>query len=231
MKNRSLLLAGIMLSAAAGTAIGDGKIQIDTAPAGYRESGFNGGAFKITPLSGWSGVTGGQGGTSSTWLSFCLEAVEYISLPGDYWTTISTDSVKGGTTTSDPLGSIAAVMYHGFRNGLSMGGYTIDGTDATLTTALQWAIWKAEGEFGGSLSTVAQAMYDWAVEATDGDITGDIAGFQGGATGNVRVLQLWGDEARTVHKQDQFTMIPLPGTAGLASLGLLGIAFSRRRIV
>ncbi|MCC6678233.1 MAG: hypothetical protein IT436_13920 [Phycisphaerales bacterium] len=251
MNVRMVLLSALAVSTAAGTALGDGKIQINTLPgsSGFAGGG-SGGAFKITHKAGWNGLYGGPGGSATTFLTFCVEQTggEVFSSGQQLWTVISDKAVFGGgggsgTPSSDPLSSRTALLYSMFRTGGSIAGYVVDGvtsyasgtiTPSMLAAALQKAIWKSEGETA-PIGSLAQVMYDWAHARTNGSMTDgvdDLPEFSGGKLGKVRVLQLWTHATLRDYDhraQDQLTMIPLPNTAGLACAGLLVVPAIRRR--
>lgn len=233
MKYRSLLWTGIMISAAAGTALGDGRVTMNYADAPY-SGGSPGGGFKATKVSGYLGSLGGPGGSWNSFTTFCIEYDEHFSPGSTYYARISHEADGGGSggPSPDDLSSRTAIMYQRFREGASIGGYVVD-TYAEVTE-LQNALWSSEEELErpyAGLSAMAKAMYDWAEEATDNDGISDVAAFSSGKLGKVRVMQLWNDAAYTNNAQDMLTMIPLPTTAGLASLGLMGIVIPRRRVV
>ncbi len=223
MSNRcSILVALAGLSAAAGSAFGDGQVNMTAPGAGYL----------ATYVSGYIGQMGGPGGSATSFTTFCIELDEFFYPGTTYDARLSDEAEQGGVggPSPDPLSSRTAALYQTFREGGSIDGSVVD--TAAEYTALQDAIWASEEEVTyASLSALAKSMYDWAEEATDGDTVSDIAAFSGGSLGKVRVMQLWetGDTAGNV--QDMLTLIPLPGTAGLASLGLMGVVLTRRRIL
>jgi hypothetical protein len=72
---------------------------------------------------------------------FCLERIEYISLPGTYFGEISESAISGGISggNPDPLDSETAWLYTQYLN-------NVYAHDAAGKIAMQLAIWKLEGE-------------------------------------------------------------------------------------
>lgn len=188
-------------------------------------SNWPGGAFRAEVVSGFNGLTGGPGGSSSSFLTFCLEYSENFTFGTTYNTVISDVAMNGGNgggSGGDPISGVTKAIYAEFRrggnnsfgiSGLNVGG---GGDLSALTRAIQNAIWFEEQEIDTLPSGLATTVWNF----------GNSNSANAGLTSNVRVLQLWNlDGSRA---QDQLTLIPLPG-AGAAGLAMLGIGAARRR--
>jgi hypothetical protein len=260
---RQAVAVAMLVGLTSGFAFADGFTRWTDATGGFNGLDGTGGAFVANTdyagPQGFVGKWGGPGAGHTSFLTFCLEKTETINLGGlstnpnaanRYFAKIGTSAVGGGggaQNGADPLSSATAVLYSTFRSGGSIGGYVVDGGTGYggsindprgITSALQHAIWRLEGEQSNfsALSTayqpVALAMYNWALEATDGDGTADVPGFQSGALGNVRVLNLYARNTSpgphfgeyNLNAQSQLTVVPTP-TATLAGASLFfGIA-------
>lgn len=189
-------------------------------------SGWTGGAFRAAVISGDNGLTGGPGGSSSSFLTFCLERSENFSF-GSTYNTIISDRAQDGGSGGDPISDVTKAIYAEFRlagnNAFGISGLNFNGGGdvSTYTRAIQNAIWFEEQELSSLPSGFATTIWNWGVAN---------AGARGGAA-DVRVLQLWNlDGSRA---QDQLTMLP-PGlvplpTAGAAGMAMLGVIATRRR--
>jgi len=195
-------------------------------------------------VSGNNGILGGPGGTAGlSFLTFCLERGENVSLPQTYYTEIGERALGGGNdgggdpAAGDPLSDATKRLYKAFRTNQSIGtngyaGIVGDNSDLALnrdqTRSMQRAIWVLEhelsataSEFTGDLRAVN--YYNWAMNPANGDTSG------------VRVLRLWATYINGEYggfRQDQLTLIPLPPAAwaGLGSLaGVMAIGYFRRR--
>lgn len=165
--------------------------------------------------------------------TFCVEYHEDLDVHGGtvYAYTVSTEAMfdGGGLGNTDPVDARTAFIYQMFRDGETRNILGDQGlSDTRVANAIQIAIWDVEDEgvnFGfhadyansQALITAAQTAID------DGDWSG---------LGNVRLMNNWvrgmvGQEAGA--KQDTLIIVPLPSTAGLACVGLLGLGASRRR--
>lgn len=228
MKNFAMLLVVGVMTGGATTSFA-GQVRMDHPGDGFRNSSFAGGAFRATSLNGYNGEAGGYGGTANSFLTFCIERSENVTLGNTYHTTMGTVARDGGISggNPDPLSPVTAALYQEYRNAGSFGGLALLG-NGLLDTAnegrsMQRAIWHSEGELDGSEYTndaLAVALYNWAVANNDGTL------------GNVRVLNLWANAAHTQFAQDQLTLIPLPPAAwaGLSALGgVFGMRYVRRR--
>lgn len=134
----------------------------------------------------------------------------------------------------DPISSRTAFLYQNFVLGTLDGyAYSADNDPARIRSAdaLQNAIWFLEDEiddaFFGITDAETQALITHFLNLDMGDFEG---------TGLVQVLNLsyrWDGPGGVAggHGQDVLVLIPLPQTAGLGLVGLLGVvgATSRRR--
>ena len=83
----------------AGTAMADGQVRIDKFPGGaYNTSavGSVGSGFRVNKVSGNNGQFGGQDGTTTSLMSFCLEESERIDDGATYYTVVSDRAMFGG---------------------------------------------------------------------------------------------------------------------------------------
>lgn len=206
--------------------------------------GFGGGEFRVSGVS----VLNGAG---DSFLTFCVEYSEHISLNTNYYVGINTQAVQGGLGVSgygspdpdgvlnsyDPLSKGTAWLYTQFRNNTldtSHGVAYNFAPDNAHANSLQLAIWSLEDELKASTGTLAAfnadlVAQDWAsVAKTQGALWSD--------TGNVRVLNLYDTYANGTfggNRQDQLYLAPVPepGTYAmmLAGLALMGFIVRRRR--
>ncbi len=224
---RTLMMIGLAALASPALAnIGqDGTLHFDGLPYGGRNGG---GEFQITSVSGMNDF-----GTFNT---FCLELNEQVAVGQNYTYDLNTAAVDGGAggPSPDPLDARTAALYEAFARGtLANYDYDNDGDggmgadmDRKLTAAaLQAAIWEIEEER--------------SIENTDSDArVRELANYyvdtlslqlvNQGLGGMVRVLNMW--DANGGNAQDMLVLIPLPSAAGLAGLGLAGLAVRRRRL-
>jgi hypothetical protein len=130
-----------------------------------------------------------------------------------------------GSASFDPISYKTAYLYTQFSAG-TLSNY--DYSNATLreadANALQNAFWYLENEQPATYTLSGQALA-WVNEATAANWTN---------IGNVRVLNLYKDQAFTQIAQDQLYMtapVPEPETYAmmLAGLGLIGFFGNRRR--
>jgi len=239
MKIGTGLTAAFAVATIAGTAMADGQIRVDKYPNGAYNAaavGSVGSGFRVNKISGNNGQFGGQDGSATSLMSFCLEESERIDDQGEYYTVVSDRAMFGGGNggpNGDVLSSQTAALYSAFYHGELFGG----SPSTTDTDDLQIAIWILEGERGGSGRPGVAALLAWADEATDNDGINDRAGFNRflGQLGDVRVLQLWSDpnaQDPNHARQDLLTIAPLPPAAwaGFSTLACVaGIGYIRRR--
>ncbi len=244
-----LMMGGAALLAAASAA----RADLYDSPATYKvhiaqNNNYamgNAGEFTITNVSLPSGVVFGASSdiSGNSFQTFCVEHSEHIGPPATYWADITDYATEGGggsngnkgpgNKPSDDVSPETAYLYTQFRTGaLGAEGYEYTPGDDREKDArsLQIAIWLLEnertvGQLGSELLSVKNQAITWrdlAVDAVANNVwTSGI--------GNVRVLNLWGDANRTIFRQDQLVMIPAPGAAILAALGLGMVGFVRRR--
>lgn len=174
------------------------------------------------PSNAFSGTVTGGPGAGTTFASFCLEKLEYVSLNTNlYVGSVSTATASAPGTyssTSDPLSSQTAWLFTQYSNNLY--GHT-----ASVNASMQNAIWFLEGEISQSaLNTDSQAL-SYVNSANASSFSG---------LGNVRVLNLYSNSSFTSYAQDQLVMlapVPEPETYAmlLAGLGVMGAVVRRRK--
>jgi hypothetical protein len=182
---------------------------------------IDGGPYQV---GGGGEITATMG--SSTFQTFCVELDEHIVLGHTYYAVVNTEAVNGGVGGGhpDPLDARSAWLFQQFTDG-TLPDYAFSGTLAEhrdSAEALQDAIWYIENEIpslpGGSL---AAKFVGYAEDAEPQGI------------GDVRVLNLYGDEGLTENAQDVLGIfpprVPVPGAILLGGLGCALVGFLRRR--
>ena len=180
-----------------------------------------GGAFTATD----------NGGGLGTFLTFCLEKSEHITLPGTYNYTVNSGTVNGGVATGpggipgafDPLSIGTAYLYSQFMQG----GLGV--IDATLGNAMQNAIWWLENEIP-SLSADGATLIAYAQSQLG--VGTDLTSAANGAYG-VAALNLYSYDANgaLIHNQDMLAIVPEPSTVIAGALLLLPLGISAIRIM
>ena len=149
-------------------------------------------------------------GTTSDFLTFCLEADEYFT-PGENLLVgaVSTMAQNGGVNTNsgDPISGTTAYLYSSFRAGNSA---------FSNGSLLQEAIWYLEGErttrSAAAASIISLAQAEMAA-----------IGWGANYIGNVRVANLYRGANYATFAQDMLvtTSVPEPATLLLMGIGLL----------
>ncbi len=232
-------MCGPQAAAAAALNLTDGdKIKLEWGAGTYGHAS-GGGEFKVSGVS----VLNGPG---DTFLTFCMEFPEHISLGTAYYVDVNDRAISGGagslgtyagdvggTAAYDPLSNATAWLYTQFVNHTLAGFNFVTPNDADANS-LQKAIWFLENEKPLSFLTGDTN----AIAFKGAAIANAIGGF---ANPKVRVLNLWDTRMGTLgnysfsgNHQDQLYMathMPEPETYAmlLAGLGLLGFAARRRK--
>jgi len=201
----------------------------------------NAGAFRTVGASAGT-VAAGFG---DSFLTFCLERTEYISLGTAYYVDIDTAAKGGGAggavAGADPLSNATAWLYTQFRNNtLDDGLWGISGfsyASAASMDSLQLAFWKLEDEVNtGTWNTIYNSADPDALLARQLVNAANSSGWT--SLGNVRVMNLYSGYSSGVFSgpgQSQLylmpTPVPEPETYAmlLAGLGLMGFMARRRR--
>jgi len=218
MKHLTLPIGlALTLSALSSQAAYDGKVDITDAPGLGTGSG---GAFTIKVVSGLTGVGKAVG---DTFLSFCLESNEYITVPGTgYDANVNSKAVNGGSggPKPDPISKATAWLYSNFINGTlsaaTSGTFQMNdqgGND------LQDAIWWLEEEQTGNYNYLVTAA-----ETALGLNAGNVQGTDAGGAFGVRVLNLFGGPPTDRGPLNQ-DMLVVPEPTTYIAGGLLGLPF------
>jgi hypothetical protein len=172
--------------------------------------------------------------------TFCMETNEFLTPGTTYYVQLNTAAINGGAGGSlpngdpisggpgDPLDPMTAYLFTRFSDGTLAGlgyNYTLGAARSASAAALQNAIWYIEQEISGPLSGLALTFYNDAWNAVHG------ANPTWSGLGNVRVLNLYADQAMTQRKQDQLALIepsfgnpvPLPSAAWAAATLLMAL--------
>ena len=185
--------------------------------------------------------------TKDSFLTFCVEFPEHISLSTAYYVKVNTGAVNGGysnaptytgdtpgSTNFDPLSNASAWLYTQFRTNPTALNRPSDpwANNDAHANSLQLAFWKLENELSGSSLAAYNAdarAQDWVAAAIGASWTN---------IHNVRVLNLYDTYNATTHvfsgnHQDQLYLAPVPEPETyamlLAGLGLMGFVVRRRR--
>jgi PEP-CTERM motif len=212
------------------------KITLDWGPGTYGH-GSGGGEFMARGVAG--SVLNGAG---DSFITFCMEYSEHISLNTPYYVAISTTAKSGGNGVAatyagdvagvagaDPISFATAWLYTQFRTNQLHNFVSFNYTSNADANSLQAALWFLENEQPLSfLDATAVALKDAAIGA----------GWT--SLGNVRVMNLYdtrtgtpGNYTFSGHHQDQLYLSPVPEPETyamlLAGLGLMSFGLRRKR--
>lgn len=222
------------------------EVVADGPSAGYDGSDWNthqaslGGGYVTNQ---WAGEDI-ESGIGSSFATFCLESGVGLGHLGGYFRgeiSTSVDSGYGesswGGTTHTTLEPETAFLYSSFRSNSLTGVTGWNAADAdSRANAVQGAIWLIQqqvdqdfvdnngdgGEYTASEVALIGELYDYAVANANTTYWASL--------GNVRVLNLWwgahqnGGTLSDEESQSILVLIPLPTSAAMGSVCLLGIA-------
>ena len=187
-----------------------------------------GGEFLMTVLDDPVGVYS----KNDQFTTFCLETNEYIDQNHNYYVTIGSAAMNGGTGGGSPdlLSPEAAYLYSLWLDGTDGVNTIVHGT--ATTDALQRALWYLEGENLGSNSGLSGTYISWAQDAVSPGGANDSWCDKWGYTiGDIRVMNMWWNPEHTSYAQDQFVRVPLPAAVLLGLLGLSAAGLKLRKSI
>jgi hypothetical protein len=216
MKRLTVAIAACLLAV---PAIADMTVYVEQGLFYYDYDGYRGGVFNVTPQP-----------AGPMFRTFCVEATTF-TLPGTYIATIDDDVWFGDGDGSglELLTDATKNVYARYADGILFGIYA---NDDNLNDAVQAFLWDEQlilsdgTTHRGTLGATAAGIYDALASSYS-------SGYP--RAGLVRALNLWdqagGDNAsynEQFDAQSQLVMIPAPGAAVLAVIGLGLVARIRR---
>jgi len=166
-------------------------------------------------------------GPAGSFETFCLEKDEVITFGITNYYKLGTSAVTGGlggVGGEDPLDPLTAYLYEKFITGTLTGyTYSVVGGDAARIAsadALQHVMWYIEQEEAQAWTPGDASLMDLFYQ--------DALANAGAGIGDVRVMNVYADEAATQYVQDQLVLTPEPGTALLCLMGTALMAARRR---
>jgi hypothetical protein len=177
---------------------------------------FQNGASKLTV---WAGQLVHRLDSGPSFLTFCTE-IEQWAGSGQYTLTTVPNAPKPGAGMGQAKADALYALYNA-----TGGGQVSTNKQAAAFQAL---IWLIVYDFDGSDSnTLDLNSGNVKISGIDSSAFNQLKGLvldsgRDTSMGNLRVLS-------SPDRQDQLMLIPLPGPAALAGLGLLGVALRRRR--
>lgn len=204
-----------------GTTAG-GEFSVDLAPGS--------GAFNPVTL-----VKDGQDGGTHLWTTFCLERGETLDFSSVFKVAgLSTTAMAGGVAGpgGDPISVGTAWLFTEFSlrrlTGYNYNNGALRPADAD---ALQKAIWALEGESGGDVNSFYYLLAKAQFGGTDAAVKADyLSSSYYSSNSNVRVVNLVYNDQNGTKAQDVLVLIPAPGAALLALIGLPVVGWVRRRL-
>lgn len=213
----------VVLAALAGSAAAADTVYFTDGPGGSVNAGYGTGGA-------WNAFTTGHG----NFQTFCVELDEHIQIGPAYVYNyvVNPYAEQGGILETDGfndnkdyLKSTTQNIYYAFRKGINLSQYGDD--QAEINDVIQLAIWHVEegvavANYGLGGGYGIYASFAASVNA----ILSNFGGSLMPGAGNVQVMNL---SQGGGYNQDVLVVIPLPSAAGLACVGVLGLAAVRRR--
>jgi hypothetical protein len=220
-----LALPLLTLVVIASPAAGNMQVQVFNSYYGSIAGEYDVDSVGTTPVPFVTNMTHG----GHDFITFCLELHGPLSFGVTYDAVLNHEAVGHSGGAADPLDPRTAYLFSQFARG-ELSGYVPSGSGrADMADELQEVIWYIEGEW----DTLDGRAVTWFAEASAAVNPGGAWYRQWGpnSIGNVRVMNLFsaghaGDPE--FNRQDQLVLVPAPGAAVLAMIGLGALGCLRR---